>query len=398
MVNVQLTKRLLKELLNILSYHLLHDCQSRMRINFDSMKLYYQLTLIVVISCQQNPKALKQADGHSCTPINSRFSTEIDEGFQQDPNQSTLNMVLIPGGNFNMGADDERAWRDEYPKHNVQVDSFWMDIHEVTNAQFVSFIEATNYVTTAEKSVEWDEIKKELPPGTPRPMDSQLAPASLVFVASENKLPLDNVSLWWRWQQGANWRQPEGPGSNIIGKENHPVVHVSWFDAVEYCNWAGKRLPTEAEWEYASRGGLQNKAYSWGDENLSDGKPRANTWEGNFPYQNNQRDGYYLSAPVRNYASNGYGLYDMSGNVWEWCADWYHENYYKTLTNKTAINPKGPETSYDSNEPYTNKRVTRGGSFLCHKSYCSGYRNSMRMKTTPDTGSIHTGFRAVKDL
>ena len=369
-----------------------------MRINFDSMKLYYQLTLIVVISCQQNPKALKQADGHSCTPINSRFSTEIDEGFQQDPNQSTLNMVLIPGGNFNMGADDERAWRDEYPKHNVQVDSFWMDIHEVTNAQFVSFIEATNYVTTAEKSVEWDEIKKELPPGTPRPTDSQLAPASLVFVASENKLPLDNVSLWWRWQQGANWRQPEGPGSNIIGKENHPVVHVSWFDAVEYCNWAGKRLPTEAEWEYASRGGLQNKAYSWGDENLSDGKPRANTWEGNFPYQNNQRDGYYLSAPVRNYASNGYGLYDMSGNVWEWCADWYHENYYKTLTNKTAINPKGPETSYDSNEPYTNKRVTRGGSFLCHKSYCSGYRNSMRMKTTPDTGSIHTGFRAVKDL
>ena len=193
MVNVQLTKRLLKELLNILSYHLLHDCQSRMRINFDSMKLYYQLTLIVVISCQQNPKALKQADGHSCTPINSRFSTEIDEGFQQDPNQSTLNMVLIPGGNFNMGADDERAWRDEYPKHNVQVDSFWMDIHEVTNAQFVSFIEATNYVTTAEKSVEWDEIKKELPPGTPRPTDSQLAPASLVFVASENKLPLDNV-------------------------------------------------------------------------------------------------------------------------------------------------------------------------------------------------------------
>lgn len=362
------------------------------------MKLHFLFALLLVVSCQQKPKAPEQTAGHSCTPTNSRFSSDIAHNFQQDPNQSTADMILIPGGTFNMGADDDRAWRDEYPKHQVQIDSFWMDIHEVTNAQFAAFVAATNYITTAEKAVDWDEIKKALPPGTPKPDDSQLAAASLVFVATQNAVPLDNVSQWWRWKKGANWRQPEGPGSDIIGKENHPVVHVSWFDAVAYCNWAGKRLPTEAEWEYASRGGLQDNPYAWGDEALLEGKPKANTWEGNFPYQNKVRDGFYLSAPVSTYAANGYGLYDMSGNVWEWCADWYHENYYETLASQTAVNPKGPETSYDSNEPYAQKRVSRGGSFLCHKSYCSGYRNSMRMKTTPDTGSIHTGFRAVKDM
>ena len=362
------------------------------------MKLHFLFALLLVVSCQQKPKATEQTAGHSCTPTNSRFSFDIAHNFQQDPNQSTADMVLIPGGTFNMGADDDRAWRDEYPKHQVQIDSFWMDIHEVTNAQFAAFVAATNYITTAEKAVDWDEIKKALPTGTPKPDDSQLAPASLVFVATQNAVPLDNVSQWWRWKKGANWRQPEGPGSDIIGKENHPVVHVSWFDAVAYCNWAGKRLPTEAEWEFASRGGLQDNPYAWGDEALLEGKPKANTWEGNFPYQNKERDGFYLSAPVSTYAPNSYGLFDMSGNVWEWCADWYDENYYETLAGQTTVNPKGPETSYDSNEPYAQKRVSRGGSFLCHKSYCSGYRNSMRMKTTPDTGSIHTGFRAVKDM
>jgi len=362
------------------------------------MKLHFLFILLFVLSCQRKPKAPEQTAGHSCTPTNSRFSSDIDRNFQQDINQSTADMVLIPGGTFNMGADDDRAWRDEYPKHQVQIDSFWMDIHEVTNAQFAAFVAATNYITTAEKAVDWDAIKNELPPGTPKPDESQLAPASLVFVATQNPVPLDNVSQWWRWKQGANWRQPEGPGSDIVGKENHPVVHVSWFDAVAYCNWAGKRLPTEAEWEYASRGGLRDNPYAWGDEALLKGKPKANTWEGNFPYQNKERDGFYLSAPVSTYASNNYGLFDMSGNVWEWCADWYHENYYETLASQTAVNPKGPETSYNSNEPYAQKRVSRGGSFLCHKSYCSGYRNSMRMKSTPDTGSIHTGFRAVRDL
>lgn len=363
------------------------------------------LLALLLGGCEQAPKksiAEPSTDshvtaGHSCTPTNARFSTP-SEIQKNDTEASVEGMVLIPGGSFSMGADDEQAWRDEYPKHEVAIDSFWMDIHEVTNAQFAAFVEATGYVTIAEKEVDWEEVKKELPPGTPKPDASQLAPASLVFVASDRPVPLNNVSQWWQWKQEANWRQPEGPGSNIIGKENYPVVHVSWFDAVAYCEWAGKRLPTEAEWEYASRGSLDNSVYAWGDEALSDGKAKANTWEGSFPYENKLRDGYYLSAPVMSFQPNGYGLYDMSGNLWEWCADWYHEEYYKTLADKTTNNPKGPASSYDSNEPYAQKRVSRGGSFLCHESYCSGYRNSMRMKTTPDTGSIHTGFRAVKNL
>ena len=241
---------------------------------------------------------------------------------------------------------------------------FWMDVHEVTNAQFAAFVEATGYVTTAEKAVDWEEIKKELPPGTPKPDASQLAPASLVFVPTYKPVSLRDVSQWWQWRQGANWRQPEGPGSNIVGKENHPVVHVSWFDAVAYCVWAGKRLPTEAEWEYASRGGLKDAVYAWGNEDLRSGTSKANTWEGAFPYRNDQSDGFYTTAPVQSYQANKYGLYDMAGNVWEWCADLYHEDYYKTLANKTTHNPQGPKTSYDSNEPYALKRVTRGGQFL----------------------------------
>jgi formylglycine-generating enzyme required for sulfatase activity len=352
---------------------------------------------IFIVSCHQTPKN-QPADGHSCTPTNTRFSMDSIESNQNTLGLSKDGMVLIAGGSFSMGADDELSWRDEYPKHDVVVDSFWMDVHEVTNAQFSAFVEATGYETTAEKMVDWEEIKKELPPGTPKPNDSQLAPASLVFVSTNGPISLNNVSQWWQWKQGANWKQPDGPGSNIEGKEYHPVVHVSWFDANSYCEWAGKRLPTEAEWEYASRGGKENLIFTWGNEGIDSGNPKANTWNGSFPHKNTQEDGYYLSAPVKNYPPNEYGLYDMAGNVWEWCSDWYNEDYYKTLANKITYNPNGPKQSYDSNEPYAQKRVSRGGSFLCHESYCTGYRNSMRMKTTPDTGSIHTGFRAVANI
>lgn len=359
------------------------------RINF-CFFIFFVLTLA---ACTQKPKKAIP-DGHSCTPTNTRFTAAVNNP-ESDVAASHDGMVLIPGGTFSMGGDDAQAWRDEYPKHEVQIDSFWMDIHEVTNAQFAAFIAETGYVTTAEKAVDWDEIKKELPPGTPKPDASQLAPASLVFVATDKPVNLRDVSQWWQWRKGANWRQPEGPGSSIEGKEAHPVVHVSWYDAVAYCEWAGKRLPTEAEWEYASRGGLQNAVYAWGNEAIDTGRAKANTWEGSFPYQNALLDGYYLTAPVQSFEANGYGLFDMSGNVWEWCADLYHEEYYKTLEGTISKNPTGPTTSYDSNEPLAEKRVTRGGSFLCHDSYCSGYRNAMRMKTTPDTGSIHTGFRTV---
>ncbi|HVG14850.1 MAG TPA: formylglycine-generating enzyme family protein [Chitinophagaceae bacterium] len=306
-------------------------------------------------------------------------------------------MVLIPGGEFNMGADNNQASEDEYPKHKVKTDPFWMDVTEVTNAQFALFVKETGYITTAEKIPDWEDLKKDLPPGTPRPPDSMFIAASLVFKPSEGPVDLNNYSSWWRWQKGADWRHPEGAGSNIVGKENFPVVHISWYDAAAYCQWSGKRLPTEAEWELAARGGLQDAIYPWGNESLHSGMTKCNSWEGDFPYRNLGRDGYFRSAPVRSYAPNKYGLYDMAGNVWEWCSDWYDAGYYTSFTSSMTVNPKGPGKSFDPEEPSTPKRSLRGGSFLCNDAYCSGYRVSRRMKTSPDTGLEHTGFRCVKD-
>ena len=303
-------------------------------------------------------------------------------------------MVFIEGGKFLMGGDNDEARSDEYPKHSVQISSFWMDETEVTNAQFKKFIDETGYITTAERKINWDEIKSALPPGTPKPNDSLLEPASLVFKEYETK-NLNDYSNWWSLVRNANWRQPFGPDSNITGKENYPVVHVSWEDAQAYCEWAGKRLPTEAEFEYASRGGKLNNIYSWGNEKIDVKEIKANSWNGSFPSKNTVLDKFYYSAPVKSFSPNGYGLYDMGGNVWEWCSDWYHSNYYSMLPKSGTLNPKGPDTSYDPIEPFSQKKVIRGGSFLCNDSYCSGYRNAARMKTTPDSSSLHTGFRTV---
>jgi len=305
-------------------------------------------------------------------------------------------MVLIKGDTFLMGSNDSEGHPDERPMHEVKINSFWIDITEVTNLQFKEFVDATGYVTTAEMKPDWNELKKDLPPNTPKPDESLLVPASLVFKKNENITNLNNHTQWWNWVKGANWRHPGGEGTSIDGKDNHPVIHVSWFDAMAYAEWKGRRLPTEAEWEFASRGGLKNNKYSWGnDPNLS---KYANTWDGTFPKNNIKIDGFESTSPVKSYPPNNYGLYDMSGNVWEWCSDLYNFNYYSTLSNTIADNPKGPEKSFDPNEPYSEKRVVRGGSYLCSKSYCTGYRNSMRMKSTPDTGSMHTGFRTVKDI
>lgn len=297
-----------------------------------------------------------------------------------------------------MGADNEQGRADEYPKHSVRVNGFYMDATEVTNDQFAAFVSATGYVTTAEKDVKWEDLQKQVAPGTPKPPDSLLQAASLVFVQRAGTVNLQDYSQWWEWRRGANWKHPQGEGSSLVGKGSYPVVHVSWDDAVAYCKWAGKRLPTEAEWEYAARGGFLNNVYPWGNENVDVGKPRCNYWQGSFPIQNEQKDGYAGSAPVRSFGFNGYGLYDMSGNVWEWTADLYHHDYYKEFASTSlASNPTGPATSFDPDEPWIAKRVIRGGSFLCNESYCSGYRVAARMKTSADSGMEHLGFRCVAD-
>jgi formylglycine-generating enzyme len=341
---------------------------------------------------------LKDSAAVSCMQVPSRFSNANDNIDTTNAlgDTSHTNMKYIPGGTFMMGADNDQASQDEYPKHSVTLNSFGIDITEVTNAQFAAFVKATGYITTAEKQPDWNEIKKTVAPGTPKPPDEMLVAASLVFKQTKTDVDLNDYSQWWIWKPGADWKHPEGPESSIKGKDNHPVVQVSWIDAMAYCKWAGKRLPTEAEWEYAARGGLQNNIYPWGNESINSGKSKANSWQGRFPSVNTQKDGFVLAGPVKTFSPNGYGLYDMAGNVWEWCHDWYDETYYQTVK-ESVINPKGPERSYDANEPYTPKRVVRGGSFLCNDSYCSGYRVSRRMKTSPDTGLEHTGFRCVKD-
>lgn len=336
--------------------------------------------------------------------IPSRFGnlkTDRSDSLNNDKTASNENhdgMVWIEGGTFMMGADNEQASKDEYPKHKVTVNGFWMDATEVTNAEFDKFVKATGYITTAEKDVDWNELKKQVEPGTPRPPDSLLKASSLVFKPSNGEIDLRNFAQWWEWERGANWKHPEGAKSSIKNKQDFPVVHISWDDAIAYCKWAGGRLPTEAEWEFASRGGLQNNIYSWGNENINQGKPHCNSWDGNFPYKNTMTDGFYKSAPVKSFKPNGYGLYDIAGNVWEWCADLYHHDYYKQISLPSGItNPKGPDKSYDPDEPYVIKHVIRGGSFLCNESYCSGYRCACRMKSSPDTGLEHLGFRCVKD-
>ena len=327
-----------------------------------------------------------------CSKIPSRFNAFGQKVDKHD------GMVWIPAGNFMMGGDNEQARKDEYPKHGVKVNGFYMDATEVTNAQFSEFVKATGYITTAEKDINWDEIKSQVPPNTPKPPDSVLKAASLIFVPTKSEVNLNDYSQWWAWTRGANWKHPNGPNSDIIGKDNFPVTHVSWDDAVAYSKWAGKRLPTEAEWEYAARGGLVNNTYSWGKTFDENGVSKCNFWQGNFPYLNLNKDGFMGAAPVKSFAPNGYGLYDVAGNVWEWCADLYNNDYYTQLSKtKLAINPKGPTKSYDPDEPLITKRVMRGGSFLCNDSYCSGYRVSARMKSSPDSGMEHLGFRCVMD-
>ncbi|MBC7935941.1 MAG: formylglycine-generating enzyme family protein [Rhizobacter sp.] len=357
--------------------------------------------LLILFSCgngEHAEKNMPQKDAvYSCMQLPERFKSDTAfNSIQFNGDSSTTGMVLIPGGTFDMGGDKESADADELPKHKVQVNSFFMDATEVTNAQFHKFIAATHYVTTAEKKPDWEAFKNSLPPETEKPADSLLVAASLVFKQTSGPVDLNDFNQWWVWEVGADWKHPQGPKSDINGKENYPVVHISWDDAMAYCKWAGKRLPTEAEWEFTARGALINNTYPWGNEPVNRGKSKTNSWDGKFPYLNEKKDGFIRTAPVKSFAPNDYGLYDMAGNVWEWCSDLYDHDYYKTLAGKTSINPTGPGKSNDPQDPYAEKRIMRGGSFLCNDAYCSGYRVARRMKSSHDTGLEHTGFRCVK--
>jgi sulfatase modifying factor 1 len=331
---------------------------------------------------------LSANDPHATTPNPYKPSGDAPPG-----------MVWIPGGEFSMGTNDPTkmacdgaghdAMPDARPVHRVAVDGFWMDATDVTNEQFERFIKATGYITDAER--------KPKPEDFPGAAPELLVPGSIVFTATAQPVPLDNFLAWWRYEPGANWRHPEGSKTDLQGREKYPVVHVSFDDAEAYAKWAGKRLPTEAEWEFAARGGLTGKPFVWGDDLKPGGKWMANIYQGQFPVKDTGLDGFAGIAPVAQFPANGYGLYDMAGNVWQWCSDWYRPDYYQTLATSgdTPRNPQGPPDSFDPSEPGVPKRVQRGGSFLCSDQYCSRYMVGSRGKGEPSSSANHIGFRCV---
>jgi formylglycine-generating enzyme required for sulfatase activity len=313
--------------------------------------------------------------------------------------QALEGMAWIPGGEFSMGCEDPRPslcggpdpMPDARPIHRVYVDGFWMDKTEVTNAQFERFVDATGYVTIAERTPRAEDI-----PGAP---PEKLVAGAVVFTPPDQPVPLDNHIRWWRYVPGASWRHPLGPDSDLVGREHFPVVHIAYPDAEAYASWAGKRIPTEAEWEFAARGGLAGKLYPWGDDLKPHDQWMANTFQGRFPRDDKAEDGFAGASPVARFDANGYGLFDMAGNVWEWCSDWYRPDYYEHLAQSTRVahNPEGPRESFDPREPNeTKKRVHRGGSFLCTEQYCTRYIVGTRGLGDVMTGSNHLGFRCVK--
>ncbi|MFC5682393.1 formylglycine-generating enzyme family protein [Flavobacterium sp. MAHUQ-51] len=322
------------------------------------------------------------------------------ENKNNKPSDTPERMVWIPGGEFSMGSKRESeslcskpgVTQDALPIHQVYVDGFWMDATEVTNEQFQKFVDATGYVTVAEMKPTAEEFPNV-------PLENLFA-GSTVYTPTPIKVALDNYLQWWRFQKAADWRHPEGPNSSIKNREHYPVVHIAYEDALAYAKWAGKRLPTEAEWEFAARGGKTGELYSWGNTLTVEGKYQANIYQGNFPVENGDsaEDGFAGIAPVAQYAPNPYGLYDMGGNVWEWVNDWYSSDYYSQLSKeaKVAKNPKGPDMPYDARGGNELKRVHRGGSFLCTSEYCSRYMVGTRGNGEVRSPTNHLGFRCVK--
>jgi formylglycine-generating enzyme len=300
-------------------------------------------------------------------------------------------MLWVPGGTFRMGSED--FYPEERPVHDVAVDGFWMDRYTVTNEQFARFVEATLYVTLAERPLNPADY-----PGAPA---ENLVPGSMLFHSTTGPVDLRNYANWWAWAPGTSWRHPLGRGSSLDGIEQHPVVHVAYEDAQAYARWAGKELPTEAEWEFAARGGLDGKKFTWGDDDFPGGKAMANNWQGEFPWQNLCVDGYDGTSPVGRYPPNGYGLYDMAGNVWEWTCDWFVPRHTAEIVKSCCIpvNPRvvSPDKSYDPRQPQFRipRKVVKGGSHLCAPNYCLRYRPAARQPQMIDTGMSHVGFRCI---
>src|SRR5690554_664623 len=324
-------------------------------------------------------------------------SNEAHSSKNRPGSKSPESMVWVAGGDFLMGTDEENVYPAEKPAVKRTVKGFWMDETEVTNQQFKTFIEATGYQTLAEKTPLWEEIKKQLPPDTPKPEGLILKPGSLVFTPPPHPVPTQDISQWWTWVKGASWKNPEGPESNLEGRWDHPVVHVAFEDAAAYAEWAGKRLPTEAEWEYAAKAGMSGQRYAWGNELNPNGRFMANTFQGTFPNENEAKDGFQGTAPVKSFSPNQYGLYDMIGNVWEMTEDWFDAIKFQRLSGNAPLLDSGMNQCYNPNNPYAQERVIKGGSFLCADNYCVNYRPSARQGHAFDSGSSNVGFRCVKD-
>jgi sulfatase modifying factor 1 len=342
---------------------------------------------------------LPEAANRGVSPTASNGFAPTVENKNTPKGSAPVGMAWIPGGEFSMGAQDPptndavgmQATVDSRPIHRVYVDGFWMDKTDVTNAEFAKFAKATGYVTVAERKPKAEDF-----PGAP---PENLVAGSVVFSPPDHAVSLDDHYKWWTYVHGADWRHPTGPHSSIQGKADYPVVQVAYADAVAYAKWAGKRLPTEAEWEFAARGGLTGKPFVWGDEFRPKGKWMANTYQGTFPYKDTGEDKYIGVTGAGRFPPNGYGLFDMAGNVWQWTSDWYRPDYYQQLVSAGGVarNPKGPANPYDPAEPNERKKTHRGGSFLCTDQYCSRYMVGTRGKGEVSTGTNHLGFRCVKD-
>ncbi len=369
---------------------------------YSSIRIYIFLSIFIFsIGCKEEKKTAPTSEATSQTTKKQEVSPQDTTVIKVKPEgiDTPDGMVWIPGAIFEQGAvpQDKMAMEHEKPAHKVAVDGFFMDITEVTNAKFKKFVDETGYKTVAEREIDWEEMKKQLPEGTPKPHDSIMQPGSLTFKKAKTSVAnLYDFSQWWQWQIGANWKHPDGPKSSLIGKDNDPVVHIAYEDALAYCEWAGRRLPTEAEWERAAQGDHGESIYLWGDD-ASGLSEKANTWEGEFPVTNTEADAFDKRAPVKSYPPNDFGLYDMAGNVWEWTSDWYNTGYYNEVAAQNTIlkNPEGAESPYNARDPYAKEKVMKGGSFLCNASYCASYRISARMATSLDSSLEHLGFRTV---